>query len=129
MRKIRSRPLRVLRVYLCVLPLAAMATFYLLLADSFTASSVRDLADARFGLPLAWVQQDLSRYEPTSFPVTMSFHWQRAWYDPIATNYDAVAGVANVLLAGAALTACGYLALPVVRALKRTGAVSSSVEA
>lgn len=129
MRKTRSLPSRVLRVYLCLLPLAALATFYLLVADRFTAASVRDLGHARFGLLFAWVQQDLSRYEPTSFPVTMSFQWQRAWHDPIVTSYDAVAGIADVLLVCAVLTAGGYLALPVLRALRRPGSGSSSVEA
>jgi|GEM_PF-2598612 len=112
-------PLGIVRTYLMLLPLSAMLTFYLLLADSVTASSAEDLRHARYGLPFAWVEQDLSRYEPIAFPFTLGFGWQRAWHDPIVTHYDWFAFAADVLIVGIAVTAAFLALVPLIRRLAR----------
>ncbi|MCI2958411.1 hypothetical protein MN032_11970 [Agromyces atrinae] len=95
-----SRIREAMFLYVALLPVAAVVTFYLLVADRFTASSADDLARASYGWPFDWVQQDLSRYDPIGFPTTIDFSWQRAWHDPIVTTYDWFAFAANTLIVG-----------------------------
>ncbi len=95
-------------MYLYLLPLSAMATFYCLAADRFTAHSAAELARASYGWPFNWVTQDLSRYEPTGLPTTIDFNWQRNWSDPIATSYDWLMLALDILLLGAPVTGLFY---------------------
>lgn len=99
-------PSGLIRYYLCLLPLGALACFYGLLLDTVTFRSQAELASARFGWPMKWVEQDLSRYQPLEFPATLGFTWQRAWHDPIKTNVDWLAFTTNTLIFGAGVTAC-----------------------
>ena len=95
-------------MYLCLLPFSAMVTFYCLAADRVTARSAAELARASYGWPFNWVTQDLSRYAPTEFPVTIAFNWQRDWSDPVVTSYDWVRFAVDVLLVGVLVTALFY---------------------
>lgn len=99
-------PSGLIRYYLCLLPLGALACFYGLLLDTATLRSQAELASARFGWPMNWVEQDLSRYQPLEFPATLDFTWQRAWHDPIKTNVDWLAFTTNTLIFGVGVTAC-----------------------
>ena len=96
------------RMYLYLLPLSAMATFYCLAADRFTAHSAAELARASYGWPFNWVAQDLSRYAATEFPVTIAFSWQRNWSDPVVTSYDWLMFAVNTLLVGVPVTVLFY---------------------
>jgi len=96
------------RMYLYLLPLSALAAFYFLVADRFTGYSADELARASYGWPLNWVTQDLSRYEPIDFPVTIGFNWQRNWSDPVVTNYDWFLFAADTLIAGVLVTGLFY---------------------
>ena len=95
-------------MYLCLLPLSAMVTFYCLAADRFLAHSAAELARASYGWPFNWVTQDLSRYEPVEFPVTIDFNWQRTWSEPVATSYDWLFFAVDTLLLGVLVTALFY---------------------
>lgn len=96
------------KMYLYLLPLSAIVTFYCLAADRFTAHSAAELARASYGWPLNWVTQDLSRYEPIGFPTTIDFNWQRNWSDPVATSYDWFRFAVDTLLLGMLVTALFY---------------------
>ncbi len=98
----------VLRMYLYLLPLSLAATYYLLIADRVTIETPRDLMQAGFGWPFNWVTQDLSRYQPSSYPTTIDFNFVRAWDDPIATNYDWLMLAVNALIVGIGVTAALY---------------------
>lgn len=103
------------QTFLVLLPIAAVVVFYLLIVDTATVFSGSELADARFGLPFDWVEMDLSRYQQVVYPTTIGFDWQRAWHDPIATNYDWVVLAVNTGIVSAVLTCClrlVMLALP-----------------
>lgn len=96
------------RMYLYLLPLSVLATFYGLMADRFTAHSAAELARASYGWPFNWVTQDLARYDPVEFPVTIAFNWRRDWSDPVATSYDWIMLAANTLIVGVLVTAVFY---------------------
>lgn len=102
-------------LYLALLPVAAVVTFYLLVADRFTASSADDLARTGYGWPFDWVRQDLSRYEPVGFPTTIDFSWQRAWHDPVVTTYDWFAFAANTLIVGVVVAGIAGLVIAAMR--------------
>lgn len=85
-----------------------MVAFYCLAADRFIAYSAAELARASYGWPFNWVTQDLSRYEPTGFPTTIGFNWQRNWSDPVATSYDWLMLVLDTLLLGVLVTSLFY---------------------
>ncbi|MGW8482685.1 hypothetical protein ACWGJP_06070 [Microbacterium sp. NPDC055903] len=109
----------VLRTYLWLLPVSAVVTFYALFAAPFTADDPAALAHARYGWPLPWIEQDLSRYEPIGYPTTIAFDGVRAWDDPIDTNYDLLAAVADVLIIGVGVTGLFLVAMiPIRRAIE-----------
>ncbi|RXZ86675.1 hypothetical protein ESP50_09845 [Agromyces atrinae] len=110
-----SRIRDALFLYVVLLPVAAVVTFYLLVTDRFTASNASDLARASYGWPFDWVQQDLSRYEPIGFPTTIDFSWQRAWHDPIVTRYDWFAFTANTLIVGVVVAGIVGIVIAAVR--------------
>lgn len=114
----------VIRMYLYLLPLAALVTAYLLLADSFTAVSQASLARASYGWPFDWVTQDLSRYGTGDFPLTIAFDWRRDWSDPIVTELDWLMLIADTAIVGVAVTALCYALIavfgPAARARRRT---------
>ena len=112
-----QKKLGIVKMYLLLLPLSALVASYVLLASRATAFSEAELAQMRFGWPFTVVEQDLSRYMSSDFPVTMEFHWQRNWSDPIATHYDLLAFAMNTLLLGVAVTGCFFGIVSIVRAL------------
>lgn len=74
-RKWRQHPLAsAMRMFLVLLPLAAVVVFYLLAMDKVTASTAIELAHASFGLPFDWVEMDLSRYQPIRDPTTVDYN-------------------------------------------------------
>lgn len=109
----------IIKMYLLLLPLSALSASYVLLASRATASTEGELVHMRFGWPFKVVEQDLSRYSPADFPVTLGFHWQRNWSDPISTSYDLLAFVLNTLILGIAVTACFSGIVYMIRALRR----------
>lgn len=114
-----NSPGGVVRVYLCLLPLAALVTYYFLIADRMTATSPSALQHARYGWPFDWVEQDLSRYQPVEFPVTIEYNFLRAWHDPIETHYDWFVFAADALIVGIGVTACFYALVHLVKMLSR----------
>lgn len=106
---------RFLRMYLALLPLSALATVYLLIWSRATVADEAGLRRVVFGWPFPWVAQDLSRMQPTSFPVVLEFSWRRVWHDPIPTTYDAVAAIGDALLVGIGITVCVLLIGAAVR--------------
>lgn len=110
----------VLRMYLLLLPLSALGVAYLLLSDRFTAVSQAALAHASYGRPFPWVTQDLSRYGAGEFPLLVDFNWQRNWSEPIATDVDWLAFVADTAIVGIGVTAALYLLIPVLRRALRS---------
>lgn len=108
----------VLRIYLCLLPLSLAATYSLLLADRMTAETASDLTQAGFGWPFNWVTQDLSRYQPASFPTTIDFNYVRVWDDPIATSYDWLMLAVNAVIVGIGVTAALYMIAHVVKLIR-----------
>lgn len=113
----QATAMRPLTMFACLVPVAGVVVFYLLAASKFVATSPDDLAHARFGWPAAWVEQDLSRYAPRTFPVTIDFNWTRAWDAPIATTVSWGYLAVDVLLVATALTA---ILFGVVAAVRRT---------
>lgn len=101
----RRRGAEAIRIVLALLPISAVVTFFLLVVDQVTVRSAADLQAVRYGLPLPWVEQDLSRYEPVAYPETVPFNWTRAWYDPIDTGIDGFALAADVAIVEIALLA------------------------
>ena len=120
-----ASPAGILRMYLCLLPLAAVATFYLLVLDRVTATSQNALAHAGFGLPFDWVEQDLSRYEPISFPTVIKFNFVRAWDAPIVTSYDWLMFGVNVVICGVGATAFMYALVYSVKWFRGAGRPAS----
>lgn len=112
------KKLGVIKAYVVLLPLSALAAFYVLIADRATAFTQAELGSMRFGWPFKVVTQDLSRYQPQSFPTTMGYSWQRNWSEPIATQYDVLAFVLNTLILGIAVTACFFGIIFLVTTLK-----------
>lgn len=89
-----------LRIYLYLLPLAALVTYYALVASTGVVRTSADLAHVGFGWPFDWVKQDLSRYEPIAYPESIDYNFTRAWHDPIETHYDWVMFAVNTLILG-----------------------------
>ncbi|WP_087015991.1 hypothetical protein [Leucobacter sp. 7(1)] len=102
---VRTRVKDLVQIYLVLLPLSALATFFLLVGDRFTAHSPGELAHASYGWPLDWVTQDLSRYAYAEFPQTVPFNFTRAWDDPIATSVHWQWFAGDMLIVGFAVTA------------------------
>ena len=119
----RGRVRATVWIYVCLLRLAALGALYLTVLDTFVAASTRDLAQAQYGWPLTWVTQDLSRYQPVSFPVTIEYNWQRAWYDPLVTHYSWWAFAANTLLLGMVVVAIFGVVIALIRR-RRAGKVT-----
>jgi len=61
-----------------------------------TVHSSAGLRDVAFGWPLAWYHQDLSRYEPASYPASFTIAGDRA--DPLPTTVDVLPLLGNVLI-------------------------------
>lgn len=120
-----ASPGGILRMYLYLLPLAAVATFYLLVLDRATAASQKALAHAGFGLPFDWVVQDLSRYQPISFPTTLEFNFMRVWDAPIVTSYDWLMFGVNVAICGVGVTAFVYALVYAVEWFRGAGRPAS----
>lgn len=110
-----SRVLRVLKIYLCLLPISAVIGFYLLVADRALVATEAQLAHARYGWPFKWIEQDLSRYQPREFPVAIEFNWTRAWGEPIVTSYDWVMMISGLLVIGAGVTGAYFVLVPLLR--------------
>ncbi len=111
--------MRPLTIFVCLVPLAGVVVFYLLAASTFVATSPGELTHARFGWPAAWVEQDLSRYEPSTFPVTLDYNWTRSWDAPIVTTYHWGLLAVNVLLVATVLTAALFAVVAIVRHARR----------
>jgi len=107
----------VLRIYGCLLPLAALASWYLLFAVPFTASSAADLADASYGRPFAWLTQDLSRYDAGEYPLTIAYNGTRNWSDPIVTEFNWVLFTANTAIVCVGVTTVFSALVPLLRRL------------
>ncbi|MGO3886049.1 MAG: hypothetical protein ACTJHU_07115 [Mycetocola sp.] len=116
-----------LSLYLWLLPLSAVVMFMLVFAFPFTAAHQTELTEARFGWPLAWITQDLSRYQPIGFPATMEYTLTRAWDNPISTHYNAVAAIVNTLLVGLVVTPLFWAAMiPLRRVAENRRAAGST---
>lgn len=113
------KQLGLVKAYLVMLPVSAFAACYALLASRDTAYTQAELANMQFGWPFTVVTQDLSRYQPVSFPSTMEFQWRRNWSEPIATSYDVLGFVLNTLILGVAVTACFFGIISLVNTLKK----------
>lgn len=113
------KKLGVFKAYLVLLPVSALTAFYVLIASRATAFTQAELGSMRFGWPFKVVTQDLSRYQPKSFPATMEYNWQRNWSEPIATSYDVLAFVINTLILGIAVTACFFGIVSLITTLKK----------
>ncbi|KIP52586.1 hypothetical protein [Leucobacter komagatae] len=111
--------MRPVTIFACLVPLAGVVVFYLLAASKFVATSPGDLAHARFGWPADWVEQDLSRYAPRTFPFTIDFNWTRSWDAPIATTVSWGHLAMNVLLVATVLTAILFGIVAAVRSARR----------
>ncbi|MFD5224504.1 hypothetical protein ACFWHT_02675 [Microbacterium sp. NPDC058342] len=113
----RPRPVRdAAQYFLFLVPLGAVVNIYLLITDSVTISRRNELVSSAFGRPFAWVEQDLSRYDPIAYPATIDFEFQRAWHDPVVTTYDGWLFAANTVILTTALT---LLVLGLVAVVKR----------
>lgn len=103
------------RTYLCLLPLSALVSYYFLVLDRVTVASRDQLVHAGFGWPFDWVEQDLSRYQPISYPVTIEYNVTRAWHDPIMTSFDWPIFGVNTLIVGLGVTAAFVVVIFVIK--------------
>ncbi|WP_025132997.1 hypothetical protein [Leucobacter sp. PH1c] len=108
-----------LRMFLAMLPFGGLATFYLLFARPAVAHAPGELAHARYGLPLTWIEQDLSRFDQGEYPLEVPFNFTRAWHDPIVTHYELFVFALNTLIVGLVITVCVLAGLSLARTLRR----------
>lgn len=106
-------------MFLGLIPLGALASFYTLYLTPATVSAPDELRRVSFGWPFPWLSQDLSRYDPVEFPTTLEYTGQRAWHDPIETDYDWLMFAADALIFGVVLTALILLVATTTRASRR----------
>lgn len=112
---LRRWAISALQYFLCLLPLGAAAAVFFLVNGSVRVATHDDLRHAVFGWPFGWVTQDLSRYQPTEYPATIEFEYQREWHDPIETSYDWWLFAANSAILSVILTALLLIGLGVLR--------------
>ncbi len=77
---------------------SGIITVLLLFVSRSTAYTPSDLRTLELGLPLAWVIQDQSYFDPSSFPYQASF--VSPWEHPMTVNLLIVAGVLWLLVLG-----------------------------
>lgn len=102
---------RLLRALLTLLGMALIAVGIVcggVVLDHDTVRTEQQLAETSFGLPLEWVDQDLSSLDPP-LPYEMAFHNPRTYSTsieagPLAVNVAAVMGVELVIYGAVVLS-------------------------
>lgn len=80
----------------CALVTALILVWTLAHAVPTTVHTPAQLRDVAFGWPFPWYHQDLSRYEPLTFPDDMLIVGDRV--DPLPTTVDVFALIGDVLI-------------------------------